>query len=221
MRLLLVEDDALLGDGTRVGLDQAGYRVDWVRDGVAASLALETEAFDGVVLDLGLPRRSGLEVLTRLRASGNDVPVLILTAQGATDQRVRGLDSGADDYLVKPFDLDELAARLRALMRRRGGQAQPLLVEGDLVLDPETHRVTLAGVEVQMSRREFAILEALLLAGGRVLSRERLEQLLYGWDSEIKSNAVEVYISHLRQKLGKQRIRTLRGVGYLLARSTA
>lgn len=219
MRILLVEDDSLLGDGLRVGLAQEGYSVDWVKDGRAAQLALEAEPYALVVLDLGLPRISGLELLQWLRRGGNDLPVLILTARDAVADRVQGLDSGADDYLVKPFDLDELGARLRALLRRAGGRATPQIVHGDLAVDPAARRVNRAGKEVELSPKEFGILLELLENAGRVLSREQLEQSLYGWGEEVESNAVEVHIHHLRKKLDPGLIRTIRGVGYLVDKS--
>lgn len=218
MRILLVEDDPLLGDGLRVGLGQEGYTVDWIRDGQAARLALETGSYVLVVLDLGLPRLSGLELLRALRAQGNGVPVLILTAHDAVADRIAGLDSGADDYMIKPFDLDELAARIRALLRRRMGRASPVLRHGELALDPAAHRVTLAGEAVELSPREFALLQALLDNAGRVLSRAQLEESLYGWGEEVESNAVEVHVHHLRRKLGPELIRTVRGVGYTIDR---
>ncbi|MFA5241595.1 MAG: response regulator [Sulfuricella sp.] len=216
MRLLLVEDDPLLGDGVRVGLQQSGFVVDWVKDGQAAKLALQAGAYALVVLDLGLPRLSGTDLLKWLRGSGNDTPVLILTARDTVADRVNGLDSGADDYLIKPFDLDELGARIRALLRRAGGRAAPLIVHGQLEIDPATRQVMLAGKPVELSPREYAILLALLEGAGRSLSREQLEQSLYGWGDEVESNAVEVHIHHLRKKLGAELIRTLRGVGYLV-----
>ncbi|MFA7318842.1 MAG: response regulator [Sulfuricella sp.] len=216
MRLLLVEDDPLLGDGVRVGLQQSGFVVDWVKDGQAAKLALQAGAYALVVLDLGLPRLSGTDLLKWLRGSGNDTPVLILTARDTVADRVNGLDSGADDYLIKPFDLDELGARIRALLRRAGGRAAPLIVHGQLEIDPATRQVMLAGKPVELSPREYAILLALLEGAGRSLSREQLEQCLYGWGDEVESNAVEVHIHHLRKKLGAELIRTLRGVGYLV-----
>jgi DNA-binding response OmpR family regulator len=216
MRLLLVEDDALLGDGIRVGLQQTGFVVDWVKDGQAAKLALEAEVYALMVLDLGLPRLSGTDLLKWLRATGNDTPVLILTARDTVADRVSGLDAGADDYLVKPFDLDELSARIRALLRRAGGRAAPLVVHGKLVIDPASRQVTLEGSPVELSSREYAILLELLENAGRALSREQLEQSLYGWGEEVESNAVEVHIHHLRKKLGAELIRTLRGVGYLV-----
>lgn len=218
MRLLLVEDDPLLGDGIRVGLSLAGFVVDWVKDGQAAKLALQAEVYALVVLDLGLPRLSGTELLKWLRGTGNDVPVLILTARDTIADRVSGLDAGADDYLVKPFDLDELAARIRALLRRAGGRTTPLIVHGALQVDPASHLVTQAGIPVELSSREFAVLLDLLENAGRARSREQLEQSLYGWGDEVESNAVEVHIHHLRRKLGAELIRTLRGVGYLVDR---
>ncbi|MCL6555210.1 MAG: response regulator transcription factor [Burkholderiales bacterium] len=216
MRLLLVEDDPHLGDGLMVGLRQQGYAVDWVKDGVAAELALATEPFDLVVLDLGLPRRSGLEVLRKLRAQGKATPVLILTARDATADKVAGLDAGADDYVVKPVDLDELAARVRALTRRAAGRAQPVLRHGELELDPAAHRVTLAGQPLELSPREFALLAILLENAGRVLTRSQLEASLYGWHDEPESNVLEVHIHHLRRKLGTDLIKTLRGIGYTI-----
>lgn len=216
MRLLLVEDDSLLGDGIRVGLSQEGFAVDWARDGQAAKLALETENYALMVLDLGLPGLSGESVLKWLRGIGNDMPVLILTARDTVADRVRGLDAGADDYLVKPFDLDELAARLRALLRRAGGRSVPVISHGFLRLDPAAHTVTRDGNQVDLSPREFAILFNLLENTGRVQSREQLEQSLYGWGEEVESNAVEVHIHHLRKKLGTELIRTIRGVGYMV-----
>jgi two-component system response regulator QseB len=218
MRILLVEDDPQLGDGLTIGLRQAGFAVDWVKDGNSADRALQSETFDLVVLDLGLPRLSGMEVLTRARSRRQTLPVLILTARDATGDKVSGLDAGADDYLVKPVDLDELAARIRALTRRSAGRAAPLLTRGDLVLDPAAHSVTLAGAPVELSSREFSLLQMLLENAGRVLSRSQLEQSVYGWRDEPDSNALEVHIHHLRKKLGSELIRTLRGVGYTIPR---
>ncbi len=216
MRILLVEDDPELGDGLTVGLRQAGFAVDWLRDGHAADLALRDESFDLVVLDLGLPRMSGMDVLKRARDRGQNLPILILTARDATGDKVSGLDAGADDYLVKPIDLDELSARIRALTRRSAGRAAPLLVHGDLTLDPAAHRVMLAEQAVELSSREFSLLQMLLENAGRVLTRSQLEQSLYGWRDEPDSNALEVHIHHLRKKLGSDLIRTLRGVGYTI-----
>lgn len=220
MRILLIEDDKLLGDGIQVGLTQAGFAVDWVQDGAAGETALKTESYAALVLDLGLPKLSGMELLRRLRAAGNAVPVLILTARDAIEDRVKGLDSGADDYVVKPFDLEELAARLRALTRRQRGEAAPLLRVGDLQLDPASHRVQFRGQDVEVSAREFALLQELMLNAGRVLSREQLEQRLYAWGEEVESNAIEVHIHHLRRKLAPELIRTIRGVGYLLPKES-
>jgi DNA-binding response OmpR family regulator len=216
MRLLIVEDDPLLGDGIQAGLKQAGYSADWVRDGIAADQALANETYDAVVLDLGLPRLSGLDLLRKLRAAGNTVPVLILTARDRVEDRIAGLDGGGDDYLVKPFDLHELAARLRALVRRSHGQAHPLLRVGLLEMDPAAHTVHFDGSPVELSGREFAVLHALALNAGRVMSRDRLEQTLYGWGEEVESNAIEVHIHHLRRKLKPELIRTVRGVGYTM-----
>ncbi len=214
MRILLVEDDPLLGDGVRAGLAQEGYAVDWAQDGKAALAALEAERYDVVLLDLGLPRLSGMELLGSLRSRGSTMPVLILTARDQVADRVAGLDAGADDYLVKPFDLDELAARIRALTRRQAGRAEPVIRHGDIVLDPAAHTVTRDGKPVDLSPREFGVLRELLENAGTVLSKARLEQSLYSWDREVESNAVEVHVHHLRRKLGFQLIRTLRGIGY-------
>lgn len=212
----MVEDDPLLGDALRVGLGQAGFAVDWVRDGRAAWHGLRAEPFAAVVLDLGLPALSGLDLLRRLRAERSAVPVLILTARDAIPDRIGGLDAGADDYLVKPVDLGELAARLRALVRRAAGRASPLLTLGALVIDPAAHAVTFRGRAVALSAREFALLHELARAAGRVLSREQLEQRLYPRGEEIGSNAIEVHVHHLRRKLAPELVVTVRGVGYLL-----
>ncbi|MFY9722728.1 MAG: response regulator [Azonexus sp.] len=216
MRILLVEDDPELGDGLTIGLRQAGFAVDWLKDGNSADHALQSETFDLVVLDLGLPRLSGMEVLSRARSRRQTLPVLILTARDATGDKVVGLDAGADDYLVKPVDLDELTARIRALTRRSAGRAAPLLTHGEITLDPAAHCVTLAGQAVELSSREFSLLQMLLENAGRVLTRTQLEQSLYGWRDEPDSNALEVHIHHLRRKLGSDLIRTLRGVGYTI-----
>lgn len=218
MRLLLVEDDAMVGEGVLAGLRQEGFAVDWVRDGQAAELAIENDVYDLVVLDLGLPRKDGLEVLSTMRSKGNTVPVLIMTARDAVSDRVQGLDRGADDYVVKPFDLDELAARVRALLRRRAGRAAPLITHGDLVINPATREASLAGRPLTLSAREFALLEALLDRPGAVLSRAQLEERIYGWGEEVESNTVEVYVHSLRRKLGTGFIRNVRGVGYTVPR---
>ena len=214
MRLLLVEDDPMIGEGIRKGLRQNGFAVDWVRDGQAAELAVANDVYELVVLDLGLPRKDGLEVLTSLRRKGNSIPVLILTARDAVPERIKGLNSGADDYLVKPFDLDELGARIRALLRRRAGRADPVIEHGELTMNASTHQATFRGQDLALSAREFAVLEALLERPGAILSRAQLEERLYGWGEEVESNAVEVYIHALRRKLGADFIRNVRGVGY-------
>ncbi|MDX2476540.1 MAG: response regulator [Gammaproteobacteria bacterium] len=216
MRILLVEDDALLGDGICVGLTQAGFTVDWVKDGKAGLAAVSAGWHELIILDLGLPGISGQELLSSLRKDGHDIPVLILTARDTVDQRIAGLDAGADDYMTKPFDLDELSARLRALLRRRSGRTAPLLTHGDIVLDPAAHATTFRGEAVNLSHREFSMLQLLLESAGRVLSRQHFEENLYGWDEEIESNAIEVHIHHLRKKLGSDLIRTVRGVGYTI-----
>ncbi len=218
MRLLAVEDDAMIGNSIRSGLRQEGYTVDWVRDGTAAELATATTAYDAILLDLGLPGKSGLELLAHWRRQHNPVPVLIITARDSVADRVQGLDSGADDYLVKPFDLDELAARLRALLRRRSGRATPLIENGPLTLDPASHEVRLDGAAINLSAREFGVLHALLENPGVPLSRSQIEDRLYGWEQEIGSNAVEVHIHALRRKLGSDWIRNVRGVGYMVPR---
>ena len=216
MRLLLVEDDPMVGESIRDGLGQEGHTVDWVRDGKAAETALGAEPYAAVLLDLGLPRRDGLEVLRTARAKRNDVPILVITARDGVADRIKGLDAGADDYLVKPFDLDELAARVRALVRRAEGRAEPVVRHGPIVLNPATREVRLRGQPVALSGREFALLQALLQRPGVVLSRAQLEERLYGWDEEVGSNAVEVHIHNLRRKLGADAIRNVRGVGYTI-----
>jgi DNA-binding response OmpR family regulator len=216
MRILLVEDDALLGDAIQAGLKQSGYAVDWVRDGILADQVLATEPFDAAVLDIGLPRLSGLEVLRRLRSRKTTLPVLLLTARDTVDDRIQGLDCGADDYLVKPFDMGELAARLRALVRRASGNTSSLLHTRDVELDPAAHRVSYQGKPIDLSATEFALLHALMLSSGRVLSRAQLEEKLYAWGEEVESNAIEVHIHHLRRKISPTLIETIRGVGYLV-----
>jgi two-component system OmpR family response regulator/two-component system response regulator QseB len=218
MRILVVEDDPLLGRGTQAGLEQAAFAADWVRDGLAADAALAATRFHAVVLDLGLPRLSGLELLARLRAKGDRTPVLILTARDALEDRVQGLDAGADDYLVKPFRLEELAARLRALVRRAHGEAAAALSAAGVMLDPAAHTVTWRGEPVELPAREFEVLHELMLNAGRVLTREHLQERVYGWGEEVESNAIDVHIHHLRRKLAPELIRTVRGVGYLMAR---
>ncbi len=219
MRILLAEDDRLLGSGIRAGLAQAGFAVDWAEDGESTDNALASQDYDAVVLDLGLPKLDGMSVLRNLRRRGDAVPVLILTARDAIDDRVDGLDAGADDYLVKPFDLAELQARLRALLRRAKGGGEPVLRLGRLALDPGARRVSLDGLPVELSAREFAVLQRLTLNAGRVLSKAQIEDGLYGWGEEIESNAVEVYVHHLRRKLYPELIRTVRGLGYTIPKA--
>jgi two-component system, OmpR family, response regulator len=218
MRVLLAEDDPMIGASVRQGLRQDGFAVDWVTDGRSAELALADGVHDALLLDLGLPKRTGLEVLGAMRRRGDARPVLILTARDAVADRVAGLDAGADDYMIKPFELDELAARLRALLRRSAGRAAPVLAYGEIELDPATREVRRAGEPVAVSAREFALLEALLARPGAVLSRAQLEEKLYGWREAIESNAVEVHIHALRRKLGVGFIRNVRGVGWTVAR---
>jgi two-component system OmpR family response regulator/two-component system response regulator QseB len=233
MRLLLVEDDAMIGDSLRLALRQEGFAVDWVRDISAANSTLASERFDLVLLDLGLPEGGpqakgaarhaadgGLSVLRAMRARQDNTPVIVLTARDGPGERVLGLDSGADDYLVKPFELDELNARIRAVLRRHSGRAQPLLSCGAVTLDPATRQVTLSGQPVLLSARELALLEALLQRPGALLSRAQLEDRLYGWGEEIESNAVTVYIHQLRRKLGADFIQNVRGVGYYIGSPT-
>ncbi len=225
MRILVVEDDALLGDAIQAGLRQSGYAVDWMKDGASAEQALTTEPYAAVVLDLGLPRLSGLEVLHRLRSrniqTNAQTPVLILTAMDTVDDRIKGLDTGADDYMVKPFDMGELAARLRALVRRASGKTDPLLQIAGVKLDPAAHCVLYQYKPVELSAKEFALLHALMLNSGKVLSRAQLEEQLYAWGDEVESNTVEVHIHHLRRKLFPELIETIRGVGYLMPRGKA
>jgi len=231
MRLLLVEDDRMIGDSLRAALRPEGFAVDWVRDVAAARAALATERFDLVLLDLGLPPggptsgpdsaaaapgQDGLTLLRELRQRGDSTPVIVLTARDGPGDRVRGLDTGADDYLVKPFEFDELRARMRAVQRRHGGRAQPVLQHGAIMLDPAAHQVTVDGQPVLLSAREYAVLEALMQRPGALLSRAQLEDRLYGWGEEIESNAVSVYVHQLRRKLGAERIGNVRGVGYFL-----
>ena len=216
MRLLLVEDDAMVGEAVREGLRQDGFTVDWIQDGTAAETALRAERYDCVLLDLGLPRKAGLDVLRGQRTRGNDTPVVILTARDAVADRVAGLDAGADDYVVKPFDLEEVAARVRAVVRRRQGRGAPDIELRGLVMRPATREAQYKGAPVSLSRREFAILEALASRPGAILSRQQLEGHVYGWGEEIESNAVEVFVHSLRKKLGADFIVTVRGAGYMV-----
>jgi len=221
MRILLAEDDTLLGDGLRAGLRQLGFQVDWVRDGAAAERELRAEPYAAAVLDLGLPLMDGIDVLAAVRRAGVTLPVLVLTARDAVPERIRGLNLGADDYVVKPVDLEELAARLRALVRRAHGRPQESLVAQGVVLDPAARGVSLAGASVALSGREFDLLHVLMLNAGRVLSREQIEQHLYSWGQEVESNTVEVHVHNLRRKLGAGLIHTVRGVGYTLRATPA
>ena len=217
MRLLLIEDDAMIGRAVRQGLEDAGFVVDWAIDGREAEIALRDDVYDLAVLDLGLPAKDGMTLLGELRARRNDLPVLVASARDAVADRIAGLNAGADDYVLKPFDLDELIARIRALLRRRSGSGSPLLECGALSLDPVRREVRLRGVPIELSGREFALLEALMQRPGAVLSREQLEDAVYGWQQEVGSNAIEVHLHHLRRKLGADTIRHVRGVGYKLA----
>lgn len=216
MRILLVEDDKALGEGIRTALKPEGYTVDWVQDGSSALHALSEESFELAVLDLGLPRMDGLQVLKRLRAAANPVPVLVLTARDSTADRIAGLDAGADDYLVKPFAVAELKARLRALLRRSFNRPQPLLEYRGISLDLVSQAVSFQGQIINLQRKEFLLLHELLAQPGRVLTRDKLQQALYGWDEEVESNALEVHVHHLRKKFFPELIRTVRGVGYLV-----
>ncbi|GAA4338783.1 quorum sensing response regulator transcription factor QseB [Variovorax defluvii] len=220
MRILLAEDDHLLGDGLRAGLLQLGFQVDWVRDGPAAERELRANPYAAAVLDLTLPGKDGLHVLAAVRQARVDLPVLVLTARDAVTDRIRGLDVGADDYVVKPVDLQELAARLRALVRRSHGQPQGCLSAHDVVLDPAARAVRKGGEAVTLATREFDLLYTLMLNAGRVLSREQLERQLYSWGREVESNTIEVHVHRLRRKLGNALIQTVRGVGYMLMRSS-
>ncbi|HEY7902348.1 MAG TPA: response regulator [Casimicrobiaceae bacterium] len=217
MRVLLAEDDEMIGDGVRRGLAHDGFAVDWVRDGRAAELALAENVHDLLLLDLGLPRRDGLDVLEAMRRRGDRRPVLVLTARDSVRDRVAGLDAGADDYLVKPFELSELAARMRALLRRHLGRAAPRMALGALALDPATHTVTLDATPLALSAREYALLDALIARPGAILSRAQLEEKLYNWKDGVDSNAVEVHLSSLRRKLGAGWIRNVRGLGWMIA----
>jgi two-component system OmpR family response regulator/two-component system response regulator QseB len=216
MRVLLVEDDRMIGDALRLALRHEGWAVDWVRDGEAARQTLATETFDLVLLDLGLPGLDGLAVLRGLRARHDSTPVIVLTARDALADRVAGLDSGADDYVVKPVEVEELSARMRAVLRRHTGRAEPALSCGDVTLDPATKQVSCKGEPVLLSAREYALLEALMLRPGAILSRAQLEDRLYGWGDAVESNAISVYIHQLRRKLGADFIRNIRGVGYFV-----
>jgi two-component system response regulator QseB len=216
MRILLVEDDELLGSATCEGLRHFGHTIDWVKDGLSGEKIIKNEHFDVVILDIGLPKQSGWEILEKSRNRGCTVPILVLTAKELIEDRVKGLDLGADDYLVKPFDLSELSARLRAVQRRFSARAITMIKHLDIELDPAAHSLTHAGEPINLPRREFTLLQKLLENTGRVLSREYLSQVLYGWEDEVGSNALEVHIHNLRKKFGNAFIRTIRGVGYMI-----
>ncbi len=218
MRILLVEDDAMIGEAVSIALKDAAYAVDWVKDGAAASSALEHGEHQAVLLDLGLPKRDGLEVLRHLRQTGSSVPVIVITARDGIEDRIKGLDLGADDYLVKPFDVHELLARLRAIVRRQGGQAAPVLSNGKVSLDPATREARCGDAVELMSAREFALLHALLLHPGAILTRTELEERIYGWNEEVESNAVDFLIHGVRKKLGADVIRNVRGAGWMVDR---
>jgi len=220
MRLLLVEDDTMIGESLEEGLRSERYAVDWVRDGHSALLALDHDVYDVILLDIGLPRLSGLELLAKYRAANGKAPVLIITARDSKTDRVAGLDCGADDYVVKPFDFDELCARIRALLRRNAGRASLELRHGNLVLDPAKHQVRVDGNPLELTARQFAILYALMDPPGRVLTRDQLSEKLYGWGDEVESNTVDVFIFQLRKKLGGDAIKNVRGVGYKLSEAT-
>lgn len=216
MRLLLIEDDPMIGESVRKGLRQDGFTIDWVRDGHSGETALDEQVHDLLLLDLGLPAKGGIEVLTSIRRKGNRIPVLILTARDAVSDRVAGLNAGADDYLIKPFDLEELVARIHALLRRQAGRAEAVIEHGALTLNTTTHEAHLAGKSLSLSAREYALLEAMLARPGVVFSVAQLQEKLYGWDDEIGSNTIEVYIHSLRKKLGTEFIKNVRGVGYMI-----
>lgn len=216
MRILIVEDDEALGEGIQDGLRRDGYAVDWVKDGQIADQVLKSEEFDAVVLDLGLPKLHGIRVLENIRLRGSRVPVLILTARDAVEDRIKGLDMGADDYMTKPYDLNEIGARLRALQRRSVDRATPEISYKDLVINPVAHEVTFKGDPINLPRREFSLLQKLIENQGKALSRDQLTQSLYNWDEDVDSNALEVHIHNLRKKFGSDLIRTIRGVGYMV-----
>ncbi len=216
MRVLLVEDDQMIGESVAAALKDAAYATDWVKDGATAIEALASQNYDVLLLDMGLPKKSGLDVLQSLRRKGNQVPVLITTARDGVDDRIEGLDNGADDYIVKPFEVNELLARIRAVLRRKGGSAAPVFSNGVLTLDPATREAKTTDKAIRLSAREFSLLHALLLRPGAILSRAELEDRLYGWGEEVESNAVEFLIHSLRKKLGNDVIKNVRGVGWLV-----
>ena len=218
MRVLLVEDDRMIGEAVEQSLKDASYAVDWVRDGAAASAALDSQSYGVVLLDLGLPKKDGLEVLRTTRLRDNSVPVLVITARDAVEDRILGLDSGADDYVLKPFEMGELLARMRAVIRRKGGASGPVFSNGVMTLDPATREVTSNGATTRLSAREFSMLQAFLIRPGAILSRGELEDRIYGWGEEVESNAVEFLIHSLRKKLGSDAIKNVRGVGWMVSK---
>jgi two-component system, OmpR family, response regulator len=218
MRVLLVEDDRMIGEAIGSALKDAAYAVDWVRDGLAALIATESQEYDVLLLDLGLPKKDGFETLQSLRARGNLVPLLVITARDALEDRLRGLDGGADDYLLKPFEMAELLARMRAVIRRKGGAAGPLLSNGEFSLDPATREANMNGRAIRLSSREFSLLSAFMVRPGAILSRAELENRIYGWNEEVESNAVEYLIHALRKKLGNGAIKNVRGVGWMVSK---
>jgi two-component system OmpR family response regulator len=220
MRILLVEDDRMIGETVQDELRDSSYAVDWVRDGKLALTSLATHVYDAILLDLGLPGADGLDVLRAVRSTENPVPLIIITARDSVEDRIRGLDEGADDYLIKPFDISELRARMRAVIRRRGGQAAPLMSNGILTLDPATREATTGEIATRLSSREFALLQALMIRPGAILSRAELEDRIYGWNEEVESNAVEFLIHSLRKKLGAAAIKNVRGVGWMVSKQS-
>ncbi|MDR5795560.1 MULTISPECIES: response regulator transcription factor [unclassified Caballeronia] len=218
MRVLLVEDDRMIGESVQNELRDGGYAVDWVRDGKLALTTLTTHVYDAILLDLGLPGADGFAVLRAVRSGANHVPLIIVTARDSVDERIRGLDEGADDYLIKPFDISELKARMRAVIRRRGGQAAPIMSNGVLTLDPATREATSGDIAIRLSSREFALLQALMIRPGAILSRAEIEDRIYGWNEEVESNAVEFLIHSLRKKLGATAIKNVRGVGWMVSK---
>lgn len=218
MRILLVEDDLMIGEAVQNALKEAAYAVDWVRDGSSAQLSTETQHYDLVLLDLGLPKKDGMHVLKAIRFRDNPVPLVIMTARDSLQDRIRGLDAGADDYVLKPFDMSELLARMRAVLRRKGGAAGPVLSNGRITLDPNTREASLENNKVTLSAREFSLLYTLMLRPGAILSRSELEESIYGWNEEVESNAVEYLIHSIRKKLGSGSIKNIRGAGWMVSK---
>lgn len=218
MRVLLVEDDRMIGEAIESALQDAAYAVDWARDGLAALIAIENQNYDMMLLDLGLPKKDGLQVLSSLRTKGNLIPILIVTARDAVEDRIKGLDAGADDYVLKPFEMTELLARMRAVLRRKGGVAGPVMCNGLISLDPTTREAVVGGDTVRLSAREFSLLHTLMIRPGAILSRSDLEDRVYGWNEEVESNAIEFLIHALRKKLGNSSIKNVRGVGWMVSK---